>query len=499
MIKKVEQYGIFELSVSTDDSESVKGCFTNGIEKKTVNAVYDGKHKALIRFMPHTTGRWKYEITGSEHSVNGMFDCVNNTHGNHGTVKTTGFHFMCSDGMRFIPFGTTCYAWVHQSDELVAETLESLKNSPFNKVRMCVFPKSMAYNNNDPQYFPFHKNQDGSWNVKHPNKQFWRRFEKAVCALRDCGIEADVILFHPYDRWGFSTLSREDSLEYIKYCVRRLSAYSNVWWSLANEYELLLGKSHDDWQAFGSAVKENDIYGHLISIHNFCNPYPRSEWMTHCSVQTANTSLAQILRYKYKLPVINDECGYEGNLEFRWGNLSGFEFINRMWTCIVSGGYCSHGETFYNDDEIIWWAKGGKLVGKAISRIKFLKELLQSLPIMDPLIPFGSFENMDVEGQGTEFMQAMKDLTKEQRDLTTLDMLPMIIGNNSCRLYYYGRGCPCRADVSILPDGDCKIEIIDVWEMTRTTFDKCATADCTVKLPSKEGIAILITLNNKKS
>lgn len=54
----------------------------------------------------------------------------------------------------------------------------------------------------------------------------------------DLGIQADIIVMHPYDRWGFSEMSAECDDLYWKYLIARVSAYRNVWWSLANEYDL---------------------------------------------------------------------------------------------------------------------------------------------------------------------------------------------------------------------------------------------------------------------
>ena len=48
-----------------------------------------------------------------------------------------------------------------------------------------------------------------------------------------------------------------------------------------------------------------------------------------------------------------------------WGNLSAFEFMDRAWSIAAVGGYATHGETFHREDEVLWWAKGGKLYGKA--------------------------------------------------------------------------------------------------------------------------------------
>lgn len=54
----------------------------------------------------------------------------------HGMVRAVGTHFEYEDGTVFHPFGTTVYALAHQEEDLIRQTLDSLKNSPFNKVRM---------------------------------------------------------------------------------------------------------------------------------------------------------------------------------------------------------------------------------------------------------------------------------------------------------------------------------------------------------------------------
>ena len=76
--------------------------------------------------------------------------------GNHGPVRVrTTFHFAYADGTPYFPIGTTCYAWTHQGDALEEQTLATLKHAPFNKMRMCVFPKCYAYNQNEPPLYPF--------------------------------------------------------------------------------------------------------------------------------------------------------------------------------------------------------------------------------------------------------------------------------------------------------------------------------------------------------
>lgn len=104
-------------------------------------------------------------------------------------------------------------------------------------------------------------------------------------------------------------MSMEDNLFYIRYVAARYGAYRNVWWSLANEYELLEHLGVKDWEVLAAALKEADPYGHLASIHNCEKFYDYSrDWITHCSCQREDhhktTELTDDLRERYGKPVI---------------------------------------------------------------------------------------------------------------------------------------------------------------------------------------------------
>ena len=449
----------------------------------------------VIRFMPDCPGLWHYRICTDTNEASGEFLCTPPERKNHGMVTAQNQTFRYADGSRYFPFGTTCYGWIHQNEEIRRQTLETLSRSPFNKLRMCLFPKYMVYNEGEPEQFPFQKRADGSWDVQSPNEAFWEMLEKALRDLDKLGIEADLILFHPYDHWGFATMSREDSLTYLCYCVRRLSPFKNIWWSLANEYDILPGKTEEDWEAFAACIRQEDPYGHLLSIHNCCQPYPDRDWMTHCSIQTNHCRQALTLGWEYKKPIVIDECGYEGNIEFTWGNLSGFELVNRFWTTLACGGYCTHGETFFRDDRILWWGKGGTLRGKSVSRIAFARNLLESLPGV-PEAMMGTL-SMDPNGGGADssmaaFGEAMMRMPEAARTAYIAELIPMVFGNQDYRIYYLGRSCPAWLDVQCPRKGTYKVEIIDVWEMTRTPVGE-VTETGRVTLPGKEGIAVLLT------
>ena len=148
--------------------------------------------------MPVKEGVWDYIIRIGNKEITGSFECTENAEGIHGPVRTKGERFVYDDGSRFLPFGTTCYAWLHQTEELRAETLHTLENAPFNKIRMCIFPKSMPYNNNAPEVYPFRKKEDGRWDVNDPDLKFWDMLDEQIIRLKRIGIEADLILFHPF-------------------------------------------------------------------------------------------------------------------------------------------------------------------------------------------------------------------------------------------------------------------------------------------------------------
>lgn len=118
--------------------------FTHGERTVQVSGFYDGEGIYKIRFMPCAEGEWTY-VTESNHGEldgkKGEFTCVEAGPGNHGPVRVHNqFQLVYADGTPHFSVGTTCYAWTHQGDAIEEQTLATLKNAPFNKMRMCVFP-----------------------------------------------------------------------------------------------------------------------------------------------------------------------------------------------------------------------------------------------------------------------------------------------------------------------------------------------------------------------
>jgi hypothetical protein len=394
---EVERWGLWETSFAgpregnphLDVSLSVD--FTQDSQKLTVAGFYDGDGVYRVRFMPPSEGGWKYATRSNRRELDGKQGSLtvgSPAGGNHGPVRAAHtWHFAYADGQPYFQAGTTCYAWIHQTEELQAKTLETLAASPFNKIRFCVFPKAYAYNRNEPALFAFQRKAEGGFDFTRPDPAFWRHLEKRILDLQKLGVEADLILWHPYDRWGFAQMGAEHDDRYLRYCIARLAAMRNVWWSLANEYDLMgprkdakgprPGKTMADWDRFFKILQAEDPYGRLRGIHNCGGFYDHTKpWVTHASIQQHDLPKVFQWREEFKKPIVVDECGYEGNIPEGWGKLTPQEMVRRFWIGTMRGGYVGHGETYRHPADILWWSKGGVLHGQSPARIMFLKDIM---------------------------------------------------------------------------------------------------------------------------
>ena len=244
-------------------------------------------------------------------------------------------------------------------------------------MRMCVFPKDYLYNKNEPPLHPFERDAAGGWDLTRFNPAFFRHLERRVADLQALGIEADIILFHPYDRWGFATMHAEADDRYLRYVVARLSAFRNVWWSLANEFDLMEAKTMADWDRFFRIVQESDPYRPPALGAQLPRLLRPRQALGH-PLQRPASDLKRMRewREKYRKPVVVDECGYEGNIE-----RAGATSRRRSWSTAsggdVRGGYVGHGETYLHPQDVLWWSKGGVLHGQSPARIAFLRRILE--------------------------------------------------------------------------------------------------------------------------
>jgi hypothetical protein len=337
----IEQWKRFELTLNGPTTGNpfvdvtLTATFEQAGRKLTVDGFYDGNGIYRVRFMPPTPGGWTYVTQSNAPALNskrGAIRCVAAQAGNRGPVVVRDtFHFAYSDGSPHYSFGTTCYSWMNQSDSLEEQTLRTLAGGYFNKLRMGFFPVNYTWNRNDPPMYPFVGTPPKSWDFTRFNPAFFQRFDQRIAQLDSMGIEADLIMLHPYDRWGFQAMDPVADDRYIRYVVARYGAYKNVWWSVANEYDLLRAKTKADWDRFIQLIADRDPYDHPLSIHNWQTNYDHSNpLLTHVSIQSDYPDRAKDIRQEFRKPVIYDECRYEGNLPWNWGNLTAQEMTHKF-------------------------------------------------------------------------------------------------------------------------------------------------------------------------
>lgn len=472
-----ERWGKFEITVSGPadgnpfTEQWIRGFFTGKNETVCADGFYDGDGQYRIRFMPSFEGIYSYRIEAGflSEPLSGEVHVFPACKGNHGPVRVANtYHFAYEDGTPYYSVGTTCYVWALQSDEQIRKTLETLKNSAFNKIRFCIFPKHYDYNLGEPRSYPYEgtpmdssvltrdnfiqysgKADGNEWDLERFNPEHFRHLEWCVEQLCELGIEADLIVMHPYDRWGFSCMTKEQDDLYWKYVLARFSAYRNVWWSLANEYDLLREKTLEDWEHYAGIICEKDPYGHLRSIHNCVPFYDYSRpWVTHCSIQRQDmyrtAENTDEWRIRWKKPVVLDEIAYEGNIPHGWGNITAQELVRRFWEAACRGGYAGHGETYLSPENILWWSHGGELHGESWKRFRLLHEIMKETP------------GIGLRYDGDHFGEVRAVPEESWPEQTVKEYY----------LIYYSFMRPAEKEYYFDDTTEFRVKVIDTWNMT---------------------------------
>jgi len=457
----VERWGSTEIALTGPSAGNpfmeveLSATFRQGGRTLKVPGFYDGDGKYVIRFMPDQTGEWTYETASNRPELNGKtgsITAVAPSAGNHGPVRVKNtWHFAYEDGTPFWQVGTTSYAWTHQTEALQKQTLSTLAASPFNKIRMAVFPNHD--DKNVPPRYPFAGKPPKGWDFTRFDPAFFRNLERRVADLREIGVEADLILFHPYDKgyWGFDRMPADVNERYLKYVVARLSAYRNVWWSMANEFDFLKEKTMADWDSYFQTVQAADPYQHLRSIHNAFVLYNHTKpWVTHVSVQSGaiaeDFERAVLFRDVYGKPVVYDEVKYEGDFTRRWGQLKPEEMVLRFWQGAIAGTYVGHSESYQDPQGMVWLAKGGTMRGQSPARLAFFRKILSESPA-EGLEPSDKWQDYPFAGKHAEYY-----------------------------LGYFGTQKPTAWPVQLIKTGlqdgmKFRAEVIDTWNMTVTPVE----------------------------
>jgi hypothetical protein len=468
----IEKWAVFELQLKGPVQEremsdvQLTAIFTHGFDSVRVNGFYDGNGIYKIRFMPSATGEWKYQTFSNNRRLrkSGTFTCTSPTGLNRGPIKVTDtFYFAYTSGERYHPVGTTIYRWLEMDKSTRDLTLETLKNSPFNKVRMKVLgPNAGGYN---PALYPYKRNPDQSVDFRSPVAAYFQIIDQELQRLLDLGIEADLIFLHPYDRntLNLDMMGMEDVFQYLDYIIARYAAFRNVWWT-TNEFDLMESKSMDDWHSIFEYLQKNDPYNRLRSNHNAGIIYDHTQpWITHASIQGESWWMSGPYRNRYLKPVIFDEFCYEGDGDNRTVSLTGNVITHRFWLMTINGVFASHGEAFINPSTgLRFFSQGGEMTGVSHKQLQTLKKILDEAP--GPVKPMGSdWRLRDIKaGAGYEYL-----------------------------IYYLGEYQNKSWHFEELAEGmEYSAEIIDILSGEIITVDEIILKNSRLQLPGKPYLAI---------
>ncbi|MGF6928518.1 hypothetical protein QFZ48_004018 [Chitinophaga sp. W2I13] len=147
----------------------------------------------------------------------------------------------------------------------------------------------------------------------------------------------------------------------------------------------------------------------------------------------------------------------------------------KFWRGFTNGGFVGHGETYVTEDpirlpgessDILWWSKGGVMIGKSPDRIKFLRQIIEAAPGELKPIPLFTWAPFSCVGIEHEYY-----------------------------LGYLNDAQPRSIVIDLPTDASYNVEVIDTWNMTITPLEKKFSGHSLIGLPGKPYIAVRIVRN----
>ena len=178
--------------------------------------------------MPDELGTWTWSTSSNAAALNGQvrqLQCVAPEAGNRGPVSVRdSYHFGYADGTPYVECGTTCYAWAFQSEATQRQTIETLAPRPSTSSACAFFPSGTSTTAKSRRCIRFRAaarvNDYSTFNAA-----YFQHLDRLILELSRIGVQADLILFHPYDKWGYQSMPAEVDDRYLRYVIARFSAY----------------------------------------------------------------------------------------------------------------------------------------------------------------------------------------------------------------------------------------------------------------------------------
>lgn len=305
----------------------------------TVNfgGFYDGGQTWRIRFMPDQLGTWQYSASFSDGrpGISGTFECIaSNTPGmiSKDEVNPRWFGFKAPVGQP----GTGKHVMIRSLH--VSQNLVSASFPQSSRNRFLDWFQEQGYNMVSVQ---FYQNRE-LWPA---NASEYRRLETIFDDLA-----RRRILVYPF--YGFvhgksaQYPSPSAQPRYFRYILARWGAYWNHLWNVSGpEPNLSSFLSSADVNRIGNEVKRQDVFGHLLGVHNKDgdDPYRNSSWSSYVTLQAeentiAGTSALLLRNHTGTKPVYGQEDCWPGdpNNMDRVGGCTNTRLRQEVWVHMIS-------------------------------------------------------------------------------------------------------------------------------------------------------------------
>ena len=346
-----------------------------------------------VRFCPTREGRWRIVETASNRKeLKGQREgetlvCAKSPH--PGFWVPDGRWYRRSDGSHPFIVGNTHYTFLSKRNSkgpVRTDPVEDIRGNAqiYKKLRFSLFGGRYP----DPKLKPFLDGQgrqtdDGRFALRPNPAWFAQRADPVVREGHAQDLICDLILCGPDTRESRSTL-KGDPKPWLRYVAARYGAYPNVWFCLANEWNIKRPSySAAEIRAAGEALRESLAYPLPISAHSNTGNWDKAlngDWHDHATIQwklkrldLAADAAARNFARGGRKPVCNDENAYQG----RGDRFSLGDVVEGCFGTFLGGGYPTTGEKYASKLGQYFWGGFDAKKHSASPRLGYLRSYVE--------------------------------------------------------------------------------------------------------------------------
>ena len=350
---------------------------------------YDGEGVYRVRFMPDAEGEWTYRTRSNVAALNGLSRRVRCGAAGGGQSRpgprAQPLPFRLCRRHALLPLRHHLLRLdAPAARRCSARRSRRCEPRGFNKLRMAVFPKHYAFNENEPLHDIYERRRrrrrsTSTGRTPSPSGTSRRRSPR-LARPGHRGRHHHLPSLRPLGLLRRCRPSR--TTRYVRYLAARLARLSQR--LVVARQRIRLPARREAGRAMGplssTSSRRTIPARHLKSIHNgeeTMNFDHRKPWVDHVCIQNWNVKRTAEWRDEWGKPIVNDELEYEGDISLAWGNITPQELVHRFWVTVTRGGYAGHGETYRASAGSAVVGEGRDLHGESWKRIAFLRSIIE--------------------------------------------------------------------------------------------------------------------------